>query len=112
MKLLASQVTAVAFGSVPLKTYLPDGDIDLSIFSHNPRAQSIREALKDTWATQLQACLEDEASNQHAVLKVANVQVIHAEVGGVCVCVVAKTAYAVCILFAGTEASRALEAPL
>ncbi|GFR47993.1 hypothetical protein Agub_g9817, partial [Astrephomene gubernaculifera] len=73
-------LTAVPFGSVPLKTYLPDGDIDLSIYSSSPRAQSLKEALRDTWATQLQLCLEDEANNPNAVFRVANVQVIHAEV--------------------------------
>eukprot|EP00198_Chlamydomonas_reinhardtii_P004682 XP_001694018.1 predicted protein [Chlamydomonas reinhardtii] len=73
-------VTAVPFGSVPLKTYLPDGDIDLSIYSYSSRAQSLKDQLRDTWATTLQLCLEDEANNPHAAFKVANVQVIHAEV--------------------------------
>ncbi|GIL74028.1 hypothetical protein Vretifemale_4098, partial [Volvox reticuliferus] len=73
-------VTAIPFGSVPLKTYLPDGDIDLSIYSESPRAQALKEALRDTWATQLQLCLEEEANNPTAVFRVANVQVIHAEV--------------------------------
>ncbi|KXZ53121.1 hypothetical protein GPECTOR_7g1012 [Gonium pectorale] len=73
-------VTAVPFGSVPLKTYLPDGDIDLSIYSTSPGAQTLKETLRDTWASQLQMCLEDEANNPNAVFRVANVQVIHAEV--------------------------------
>lgn len=74
------QVTAIPFGSVPLKTYLPDGDIDLSIYSESPRAQTLKEALRETWATQLQMCLEEEANNPNAMFRVANVQVIHAEV--------------------------------
>ncbi|GKD12862.1 arginine N-methyltransferase 1.1-like protein, partial [Tanacetum coccineum] len=39
------------FGSVPLKTYLPDGDIDLSAFSNNP-------SLKDTWASRISLMLD------------------------------------------------------
>lgn len=41
------------FGSVPLKTYLPDGDIDLSAFSTSQES-------KDTWARQVRDMLESE----------------------------------------------------
>ncbi|KAK9809872.1 hypothetical protein WJX72_000706 [[Myrmecia] bisecta] len=68
------EVEAFMFGSVPLKTYLPDGDIDLSVF------QSKGSSLRDTWANRLAAVLEDEQHNQHAPLRVRDVQVIHAEV--------------------------------
>lgn len=43
-----SQVSTFMFGSVPLKTYLPDGDIDLSIFC------AANTSVKDTWTSHLQ----------------------------------------------------------
>lgn len=64
--------TAMPFGSVPLRTYLPDGDIDLSIFCPDP--------LKDGWAPKLHARLEEEQRNAHAPFKIGDVQVINAEV--------------------------------
>lgn len=67
------QVTASMFGSVPLKTYLPDGDIDLSIFTKDT-------GIRNTWTTQLQARLEDELHNKSAPFKITDVQVINAEV--------------------------------
>lgn len=63
------------FGSVPLKTYLPDGDIDLSVF------QSKGNPLRDIWTTKLCSVLEDEQQDPYAAFKVRDVQVIHAEVG-------------------------------
>ncbi len=74
------QVTAVPFGSVPLNTYLPDGDIDLSIYSTSPSAQALKETLRENWTTQLEKCLIDEANNPNAVFRVADVHVINAEV--------------------------------
>lgn len=62
------------FGSVPLKTYLPDGDIDLSAFSDN-------QNLKETWAHQVRDMLENEEKNEHAEFRVKEVQYIQAEVG-------------------------------
>ncbi|KAJ6338355.1 hypothetical protein OIU76_007929 [Salix suchowensis] len=61
------------FGSVPLKTYLPDGDIDLTAFSKNPN-------LKDTWAHQVRDMLENEEKNESASFRVKEVQYIQAEV--------------------------------
>ncbi|KAJ4728136.1 putative Poly(A) RNA polymerase cid14 [Melia azedarach] len=61
------------FGSVPLKTYLPDGDIDLSAFSDN-------QNLKETWAHQVRDMLENEEKNEHAEFRVKEVQYIQAEV--------------------------------
>ncbi|KAJ0112753.1 hypothetical protein Patl1_00589 [Pistacia atlantica] len=61
------------FGSVPLKTYLPDGDIDLTAFSDN-------QNLKDTWAHQVRDMLENEEKNEHAEFHVKEVQYIQAEV--------------------------------
>ncbi len=71
---LLAQVEAFMFGSVPLKTYLPDGDIDLSVF------QSKGSSLRDTWTTKLSSVLEDEQRDPYAAFKVRDVQVIHAEV--------------------------------
>ncbi|KAI4328896.1 hypothetical protein L6164_021216 [Bauhinia variegata] len=61
------------FGSVPLKTYLPDGDIDLTAFSKN-------QNLKDTWAEQVCGILSSEEKNENAEFRVKEVQYIQAEV--------------------------------
>ncbi|KAF5451726.1 hypothetical protein F2P56_026808 [Juglans regia] len=61
------------FGSVPLKTYLPDGDIDLTAFSKN-------QNLKETWAHQVRDILENEEKNENAEFHVKEVQYIQAEV--------------------------------
>lgn len=61
------------FGSVPLKTYLPDGDIDLTAFSHDLN-------LKDTWASRVRDMLENEEKNENAEFHVKEVQYIQAEV--------------------------------
>ncbi|PKA49759.1 hypothetical protein AXF42_Ash004300 [Apostasia shenzhenica] len=61
------------FGSVPLKTYLPDGDIDLTAFSEN-------EDLKTTWANEVREVLESEERSESAEFRVKEVQYIQAEV--------------------------------
>ncbi|KAF9617850.1 hypothetical protein IFM89_039032 [Coptis chinensis] len=61
------------FGSVPLKTYLPDGDIDLTTFSDN-------QSLKDTWANDVRIMLENEEKSETAEFHVKEVQYIQAEV--------------------------------
>ncbi|XP_072977212.1 uncharacterized protein [Typha angustifolia] len=61
------------FGSVPLKTYLPDGDIDLTAFSNN-------NDLKDTWANEVRDALQNEEKNENAEFHVKEVQYIQAEV--------------------------------
>lgn len=58
---------------MPLKTYLPDGDIDLTTFSNN-------QSLKDTWAHQVRDMLEKEEKNENAEFHVKEVQYIQAEV--------------------------------
>lgn len=65
------------FGSVPLRTYLPDGDIDISMFTplRDPSDQ-----LKDTWGTQLLKALEREAGRHDAPFRIRNCQIIQAEV--------------------------------
>ncbi|XAR62974.1 Polynucleotide adenylyltransferase [Bertholletia excelsa] len=72
MKCFPCQV--FTFGSVPLKTYLPDGDIDLTAFSNN------KPNLKDTWAYQVRDMLESEENNENAEFHVKEVQYIQAEV--------------------------------
>ncbi|GAV66220.1 NTP_transf_2 domain-containing protein [Cephalotus follicularis] len=71
MKCFSCQV--FAFGSVPLKTYLPDGDIDLIAFSTNKK-------LKDTWANEVRYVLESEEMREDAEFRVKEVQYIQAEV--------------------------------
>ncbi|KAI9109783.1 hypothetical protein K1719_018824 [Acacia pycnantha] len=71
MKCFPCQV--FTFGSVPLKTYLPDGDIDLSAFSKN-------QNLKDTWAHLVRDMLENEEKSENAEFRVKEVQYIQAEV--------------------------------
>ncbi|KAH9306756.1 hypothetical protein KI387_011160, partial [Taxus chinensis] len=71
LKCLNCQV--FTFGSVPLKTYLPDGDIDLTAFSKH-------QALKDTWANEVRDVLESEEKSEHAEFHVKEVQYIQAEV--------------------------------
>ncbi|PON51335.1 nucleotidyltransferase [Parasponia andersonii] len=66
------QCQVFPFGSVPLKTYLPDGDIDLTAFSKN-------QNLKETWAHQVRDMLESEEKNENAEFRVKEVQYIQAE---------------------------------
>ena len=74
------QVEAFLFGSVPLRTYLPDGDIDISVFTRNPDAAGA-DGLRETWAGELLRALEREQSRPDAPLRVRDVQLIQAEVG-------------------------------
>ncbi|XP_027349927.1 uncharacterized protein LOC113861357 isoform X2 [Abrus precatorius] len=71
MKCFPCQV--FTFGSVPLKTYLPDGDIDLTAFSKN-------QNLKDAWAHQVRDMLQIEEKDENAEFHVKEVQYIQAEV--------------------------------
>ncbi|XP_010523799.1 PREDICTED: uncharacterized protein LOC104802065 isoform X2 [Tarenaya hassleriana] len=73
MECFPHQVEVFTFGSVPLKTYLPDGDIDLSAFSRN-------QNLKDSWAHVVRDMLEKEEKNENAEFCVKEVQYIQAEV--------------------------------
>ncbi|KAF6140889.1 hypothetical protein GIB67_042302 [Kingdonia uniflora] len=71
MKCISCQV--FIFGSVPLKTYLPDGDIDLTTFGKNLNS-------KDTWANEVRDMLLNEEKNENAEFRVKEVQYIQAEV--------------------------------
>ncbi|MFS7896411.1 putative Nucleotidyltransferase superfamily [Helianthus anomalus] len=59
-----------AYGSVPLKTYLPDGDIDLSVVGARTRSL-IKE---------IASLLESEEKNSSAEFVVKDVQLIGAQV--------------------------------
>lgn len=61
------------FGSVPLKTYLPDGDIDLTTYSWTLD-------LNDPLPTKVCNMLASEEKNENAEFRVQEVQFINAEV--------------------------------
>ncbi|KAE9608891.1 putative polynucleotide adenylyltransferase [Lupinus albus] len=61
------------FGSVPLKTYLPDGDIDLTVFSD-------KQDFKNTLVHAVRGVLESEQKNINAEFRVKEIQYIEAEV--------------------------------
>lgn len=60
------------YGSVPLKTYLPDGDIDLTAFS-SPK-------IEDALVSDVYAVLRGEEHNEAAQFTVKDVRCIDAEV--------------------------------
>ncbi|KAI3461721.1 hypothetical protein Pfo_018384 [Paulownia fortunei] len=62
----------VSYGSVPLKTYLPDGDIDLTVLK-GPNAE-------ESLAHDVLALLQDEEQNENAEYQVKDTQFIDAEV--------------------------------
>ncbi|KDD73835.1 hypothetical protein H632_c1799p1, partial [Helicosporidium sp. ATCC 50920] len=71
------EVEAWVFGSVPLKAYLPDGDIDLSIF---PGPGCEDSALPSIWAPKLLARLQREQSRPSgAVLRLQGTHIVQAE---------------------------------
>lgn len=86
------------FGSVPLMTYLPDGDIDLTIFSDN-------EKLKDSWTDKVYRVMKEDEKNENAEFHVKEVQLIMAQVK-VIKCLVEDTV--VDITFHQTGGLRAL----
>ncbi|CAA2974686.1 Hypothetical predicted protein [Olea europaea subsp. europaea] len=59
------------YGSVPLKTYLPDGDIDLTAFGAN---------VEDRLAEDMKFILEEEENNRSSEFLIKDVQLISAEV--------------------------------
>lgn len=80
------QVEAFTFGSVPLHTYLPDGDVDISVFAllsgHN-------DVLKNNWWTQLYPFLLKEAARKDAAFRITDCQAITATEVKLVKCVVA-----------------------
>ncbi|XP_062215662.1 uncharacterized protein LOC133916147 isoform X2 [Phragmites australis] len=61
-----------AFGSVPLKTYLPDGDVDLTVLGNTSYNSSL---INDVYGV-----LESEERNSDAEFEVKNLDLINAEV--------------------------------
>ncbi|GAB4814831.1 hypothetical protein N2152v2_001877 [Parachlorella kessleri] len=82
------QVEAFMFGSVPLRTYLPDGDIDISVFgSRGPTGNNGSDSggsshtnLRETWASQLLKALEAEQARSDAPFRIRDLHIIQAEV--------------------------------
>ncbi|GKU96679.1 hypothetical protein SLEP1_g9891 [Rubroshorea leprosula] len=72
-KCFSCEIEVFPYGSVPLKTYLPDGDIDLTVFSKD-------QNLKKTWASKVLNMLENEKKNENAKFRVTDVQYIPAAV--------------------------------
>ncbi|KAK4606859.1 hypothetical protein RGQ29_000909 [Quercus rubra] len=62
----------VPYGSVPLKTYLPDGDIDLTTLSC--------PSVEDAWVYDVHAVLREEEHNEAARFEVKDIHCIDAEV--------------------------------
>ncbi|XP_050255019.1 uncharacterized protein LOC126700895 [Quercus robur] len=60
------------YGSVPLKTYLPDGDIDLTTLSC--------PSVEDAWVSDVHAVLREEEHNEAARFEVKDIHCIDAEV--------------------------------
>jgi hypothetical protein len=69
---LSFYLQVFTFGSVLLKTYLPDGDIDVAAFGNS-------EELKDIWANLVRDVLEREEKSENAEFRVKEVQYIQAE---------------------------------
>lgn len=57
---------------MPLKTFLPDGDIDLTIL-HDPCAEA-------SWVSDVLSLLQAEEQNEYAEYEVKDTQFIDAEV--------------------------------
>eukprot|EP00850_Spirogloea_muscicola_P006126 SM000028S10220 [mRNA] locus=s28:895877:899293:- [translate_table: standard] len=72
-QIIPKEDVVFTFGSVPLKTYLPLGDIDLTIFCQI-------QAVKDIWAYELKRVLDSEMRNPGALYKVTGVVLIEAKV--------------------------------
>jgi hypothetical protein len=61
-----------AFGSVPLRTYLPDGDVDITVLGNT--------WLNSTFINDVRAVLESEQENCDAEFKLTGLHFINAEV--------------------------------
>ena len=114
------------FGSVPLRAVLPDGDIDISVFTTAAAAAAGPAGgaagagppgeLRDTWASQLLRALEREAVRPDAPFKIRDVQIIQAEVrapGGALphACLLSTLAGAPCRRTSGSGSEQRSQAP-
>ncbi|CAM0907647.1 unnamed protein product [Alopecurus aequalis] len=62
----------LAFGSVPLKTYLPDGDVDLTILTNTP--------VDSDFIADVYCLLSLEENNKDAEFEIKNIKIINAKV--------------------------------
>uniref|UniRef100_A0A0D9XYH5 PAP/OAS1 substrate-binding-related domain-containing protein n=1 Tax=Leersia perrieri TaxID=77586 RepID=A0A0D9XYH5_9ORYZ len=62
----------IAFGSVPLKSYLPDGDVDITVLGNT--------ALDNTYIADVYNILQSEQQDSGAELEIKGLQFINAEV--------------------------------
>ncbi|XP_019103597.1 uncharacterized protein LOC104887647 isoform X3 [Beta vulgaris subsp. vulgaris] len=85
------------FGSVPLKTYLPHGDIDLTAVSHSSSSQDL--------AADICSLLENEEKNntgiqvKNVLCVPAQVKVVKCTVGGICVDISFNQTAGLCALY-------------
>ncbi len=74
------QVDACLFGSVPLRTYLPDGDIDVALVQRGGSAAAHTTPLGPLWADRLEAALLAAGRDPGAPFPIRHVSLIQAEV--------------------------------
>jgi hypothetical protein len=65
-------IQVFAFGSVPLRTYLPDGDVDITVLGNT--------WLNSTFIDDVRSMLESEQENCDAEFKLTGLHFINAEV--------------------------------
>ena len=75
-----AQVDIHVFGSVALKAYLPDGDIDFALLGRDAAEPEGRRPLRDMWTQCLADVFTKERQNPQTPLRIGQVQVINAEV--------------------------------
>ena len=68
------------FGSVALKAYLPDGDIDFALLGRDAAEPEGRRPLREMWTQCLADVFTRERQSPQTQLRIGEVQVINAEV--------------------------------
>ncbi len=76
-----AQVDVHVFGSVALKAYLPDGDIDFALLGRDAAEPEGRRPLREMWTQCLADVFTKERQKAQTPLRIGEVQVINAEVG-------------------------------
>ena len=74
------QVDVHVFGSVALKAYLPDGDIDFALLGRDAAEPEGRRPLREMWTQCLADVFNRERQSPQTQLRIGEVQVINAEV--------------------------------
>ena len=75
-----AQVDVHVFGSVALKAYLPDGDIDFALLGRDAAEPEGRRPLREMWTQCLADVFTRERQSPQTQLRIGEVQVINAEV--------------------------------